>query len=322
MSREDWLKERRSGIGGTDWQHILVVPPYGCSRMLWYDKTGVEPDVPDEEKGYMRRGTVLEPIVAKEFTEDSGYKVRRPGRIARNPSLPDWWRGSLDYVILPREGNRTKGVLDCKTTAPQILWRVKREGPPEGHIAQIHAYFGITGSEWGVLAYLDPLNWELLPWWVDRDQDMVDMMLTAGELFWRRVENGPAPDPIQPPDKRCHRCRWRITCQGSGLYAASDAYDADGDVEEIDDYTLESLVRQREELREVESEAAEQVKLINSRIREHLGGYRRVTVGPYRVYWTPCGSSRVDLDALRSAHPDIVDKYTVNRESARLVVYS
>ena len=44
----EWHEARRRGIGGSDWVDVLGIPPYGCARELWYEKTGTEPDYDPE----------------------------------------------------------------------------------------------------------------------------------------------------------------------------------------------------------------------------------------------------------------------------------
>ena len=40
MTREDWLEERKKGIGGSDAATILGLNPYKTSIDLWEEKTG------------------------------------------------------------------------------------------------------------------------------------------------------------------------------------------------------------------------------------------------------------------------------------------
>ena len=40
MSRDEWLKERTKGIGGSDVSTILGLNPYKTPLQLWEEKTG------------------------------------------------------------------------------------------------------------------------------------------------------------------------------------------------------------------------------------------------------------------------------------------
>lgn len=75
LSREDWLKERQRGIGGSDDAAIAGVSRWKSPVAVWLDKTGqVEPEEAGEAAYW---GTMLEDIVAREFAARTGFKVRR-----------------------------------------------------------------------------------------------------------------------------------------------------------------------------------------------------------------------------------------------------
>ncbi len=73
MSRDEWLLERRKGIGGSDASVILGINKWQTPFELWLDKTG---QVPVSESGSEAAyfGSLLEDIVAKEFEIRSGKK--------------------------------------------------------------------------------------------------------------------------------------------------------------------------------------------------------------------------------------------------------
>ena len=58
--REQFLKERAEILGGSDMVHLLGLEPFGCQRRLCYDKSGIEPDFPEETNADMRRGAAYE----------------------------------------------------------------------------------------------------------------------------------------------------------------------------------------------------------------------------------------------------------------------
>ena len=78
-SREQWLTERRKGIGGSDIATLLGVNPYQSEYELWLDKSGRAG--PDEQTGAMQRGVWLEPRLAAIFSERTGLAVRRCGLV-------------------------------------------------------------------------------------------------------------------------------------------------------------------------------------------------------------------------------------------------
>ena len=49
LSREDWLEYRKKGIGGSDVAAIMGISPFATIRDLFYNKTGVQPVIQEEE---------------------------------------------------------------------------------------------------------------------------------------------------------------------------------------------------------------------------------------------------------------------------------
>ncbi len=73
MSREEWLYWRNKGIGGSDASVICGINKYKSPSELWMEKTGmIEPEEAGEAAYW---GTIMEPIIRKEFTKVSGFEV-------------------------------------------------------------------------------------------------------------------------------------------------------------------------------------------------------------------------------------------------------
>ena len=71
MSHEEWLKIRKSGIGGSDAGAICGLNPYSSPIAVYQDKVSKELTEADNES--MRQGRDLEEYVARRFTEAVSY---------------------------------------------------------------------------------------------------------------------------------------------------------------------------------------------------------------------------------------------------------
>ncbi|WP_197477384.1 YqaJ viral recombinase family protein, partial [Alcanivorax sp. HI0044] len=76
MSREDWLKIRKQGIGASDAAAAVGISPYQSPLELWMIKTGRDglfpaPD-PDDIQSPLSWGTLLEPQVAEAYAKITG----------------------------------------------------------------------------------------------------------------------------------------------------------------------------------------------------------------------------------------------------------
>ncbi len=87
LPREEWLKYRTQGIGGSDVSIIAGINPFRSAHQLWLEKTGqAEPE--ETESEYAHFGTLLEPVVRKEFTRRTGIKVRQKHMLLQSVEYP------------------------------------------------------------------------------------------------------------------------------------------------------------------------------------------------------------------------------------------
>ena len=88
VTRDDWLRLRKSGLGGSDAGAVCGLNPYSSPLQVFCDKTTEE--VQDHDNESMRQGRDLEEYVAKRFMEETGKKVRRSNFMYRfrNAKLP------------------------------------------------------------------------------------------------------------------------------------------------------------------------------------------------------------------------------------------
>lgn len=75
LSREEWLRYRKQGIGGSDAGAVCGLNPYRTAAHVYLDK--ITEDVEEIDNESMRQGRDLEEYVARRFMEETGLKVRR-----------------------------------------------------------------------------------------------------------------------------------------------------------------------------------------------------------------------------------------------------
>ena len=162
MSREDWLKERKKGIGGSDVACVLGLNKYKSAFALYNEKKSEELEDFDNEA--MRVGRDLEEYVASRFTELSGIKVRHENAILINEDFP-FIRANVDRLCVG-----VKAGLECKTAS---TWNAKNFGKgefPVNYYAQCVAYMAVTGLPDWYLAVL-VMGKEFKVYKLTRDKD-------------------------------------------------------------------------------------------------------------------------------------------------------
>ena len=184
MSHEDWLEERRRGIGGSDAAGIVGLNAYMTPYSIWADKTGRIP--PKEDNEAMRQGRDFEDYVAKRWEEATGKKVRRCNYILRNTKYP------FAHANIDRDVVGENAGLECKTTSLMNLRKFKNGSFPENYYAQCMHYLAVTGADRWYLAVL-VLNQGFYDFVIERDEDEIKALMEAEAEFWRSVESDTPP---------------------------------------------------------------------------------------------------------------------------------
>lgn len=278
IDRSTWLQERRQGIGGSDIASVFNVG-YGCRRALWYDKRDTPQDFPWDGNTLTRLGTHLEPFFADLYAEQTGRKLTKPVSKA-HPDHPEIRVNADRLILILAETLEDTGVLEIKSVGRAVFYRVKREGLPEDYILQLQHAMLVHGATWGAFAVGNRDTGELLHWDVERNEDICNQILEEAPKFWALVENGPAPDALDPDDRRCQSCPWRRTCQGEALIQRDD-----GEMPQAEE--LRPLLTEYDERKSLYAQAEELYDDVKEQMRTVLGDRQAVMVGERKVYFRP-----------------------------------
>ena len=205
MTREEWLEERKKGIGGSDAATILGLNPYKTNMQLWEEKTGRRQAEDISEREYVKYGTNAEDLLRELFKLDyPKYEVKHDeNTIIKHPKYPFLF-ASLDGTLIDKETGEM-GILEIKTTnILQSMQKEKwREKIPDNYYCQVLHYLNVTGYSFVILKAqlkyeydgeikLDTRHYKIL-----REEVIEDIkMLEEKEIeFWTKyVETG-----IRPP---------------------------------------------------------------------------------------------------------------------------
>lgn len=191
-NREEWLEQRRKGIGGSD-SPVIVLPnyPYKTPYDLWLEKRGQAQE--QEINKAMERGTRLEPIAAEIFKEKTGFKIRRKNKILQHRKYP-WFLGNIDREIINDAGK--KGVLEIKCPGIRQFAKIKRDGVPEHYLIQLQHYLQF-GYDYGYFAVFSAELMELIKFEIRKDQEIGELIIEKDGEFWKHVVNGIPPQQTE-----------------------------------------------------------------------------------------------------------------------------
>ena len=204
-TREQWLEERKKGIGGSDAATILGLNPYKTSIDLWEEKTGRKDAEDISDKPYVKYGTKAEDHLRELFKLDfPQYEVtHQENTIIKHPIYPFLF-ASLDGQLVDKNTGEL-GILEIKTT--NILQSMQKEKwndrVPDNYFIQVLHYLNVTGFSFAYLfaelTYSDDLQMTKT-FKFDRNNLVEDIeYLQEKEIeFWKYVEEDKRPPLVLP----------------------------------------------------------------------------------------------------------------------------
>ncbi|MGX6634102.1 YqaJ viral recombinase family nuclease [Bacillus velezensis] len=291
MSRDEWLLERRKGIGGSDASVILGLNKWRTAFELWLDKTGQVPiSESASEAAYF--GSILEDIVAKEFEVRSGKKVRRKKSMLKHPEH-NFILANVDRMIVGE-----KAILECKTTSAYNLKEWEDNEIPDSYIVQVQHYLGVLGPEYKKAYFAVLIGGNKFVWKeIERDDELIAMIFQAEVEFWNeKVLGGKAP-----------------VLDGSSAaeeYLKQRYSEAEGgkvvDLTSANKTRIQQYLQLKEQINELTLQAKELENQIKHEMKEAEYGF----IGNYQTSWKSVSTNRIDSKILKEQFPDVYEKVT------------
>jgi putative phage-type endonuclease len=302
-------QDRQGFIGGSDCADVFSLPPFGCSRRLWYQKTGAEPDYPKEDHFHFKRGKILEPLAATLYMEETGRKVRRNTQRLVDEEYP-FMGALLDREILLDE--RGIGILEVKCPAVRTYNQVKREGISEGYLLQMSHYLRVRKASWGAFCNFSAELAEIHHFDVERDEDLIKKVIEGEMAFWELVKRHEAPEKLLEGDRRCTKCIYQVTCKNITLEDYQGMTVSDATLSEISDPEFEQIMREYWDAKEIRNEAEELLEDAKERIllKASAWNVNRMLVGDSKVYAMEQARNTLDKKALEKEFPGAIAKHT------------
>ena len=297
MSNEEWLRLRKTGIGGSDAGSICGVNPFGSPMKVYYDKTSSNVEELDNEA--VRQGHDLEDYVAQRFMEATGLKVRRSNFMYRSTEYP-FMIADVDRLVIGEDAG-----LECKTASAYNTDKWKDGSIPLHYIMQCYHYMAVTGKRtWYIAAVIlgREFTYRKLVW----DDDLIAQMISVEKNFW---ENHVLPRVLPSPDgsdicndilnEYFHSAR-----KGSSIKL--DGFD-------------DKLKRRAEIMEQIEQLKQEQ-GMIEQEVKLYMKDNEYASSGNYRISWSSVQSTRLDTKRMKEEQPDIYRDYAVQSVSRRFQV--
>lgn len=305
MSRDEWLRIRKRGIGSSDAAAAVGLNPYQSALELWLIKTGRDAEIPtidpNDEESPMYWGTLLEPIVAEHYTKRSGNRVRRINAVLQHPD-PDkaWMLANIDREVI---GVRDVQILECKT-AGEFGSRLWKNGVPEYVQCQVQHQLAVTGKAAADVCVLI-CGQEIRIYRIDRDDELIARLIELERRFWVYVETD-TPPPADGSESAGHALQY--------LYPRDAGNTVDLSHDAVMSATFTELLSVREALAAQQQREAE----LKQRIQERMGDASRARFEAGDVSWKRSKDGLgLDVATLLKEQPALLKQYPLAKPGSR-----
>ena len=310
LDREQWLTVRKGGIGSSDAAAAVGLNPYKSQLALWLEKTGRDAAMPqvdaNDDSTPVFWGTILEPIVATQYSKRTGLKVRKVNAVLQHsdPNLR-WMMANLDREVV---GSAEVQILECKTAGINgaSLWK---DGVPEYVQLQVMHQLAVTGKQAADVAVLIG-GQDLEIHRIERDEKMIANLIELERRFWQYVvDDTPPPADGSNSADQALRCLYPQdngrTLDLSGNPALSVAY--------VELKALKQTISKQQQ-REAE---------LKQLLQQAMGDVSRATFTGGQITWKRSKDSTVlDADSLLNDNPDLKARYSKVKEGSRRFLIS
>lgn len=321
LSRTDWLKHRRSGIGGSDAAAIAGLSRWGNPLSVYLDKISVgEPS--EEESRFLEWGNRLEPLIADTFAEKTGLKVRPSNfmwqhhehkfllaNIDREVIVPDdplpLLVPHIDPAILAHLVKLGKVGLECKSASAYKSKEWKDNCTPEEYLVQCAHYMMVMDMPYWFLAVLiggNDFQWRLL----HRDLELEQDLFKIEAEFWQMVQSGTAPaiDGTQASDEIL-----------KNLYPQASI---ENTLTLPDDFLV--ICSELMKLKAEKKTADGAIKSLENKLKEQIGDHLAAVCGDFQLSWGNVSTERFDMDAFKTEQPELYAGYLAESKSRRFSI--
>jgi predicted phage-related endonuclease len=189
---EDWLRKHLSTIGGSNAATAVGQGFGGPARrqeLAERMRAAIAGDpIPTVEvNSDMRRGSLMEPLAAEIFSEQTGIEVRPhdQGEFVQREdiefahALPDYW--TRDVESLP---------VEIKCPRPQTCSKIALRGLPDYYYLQAIHNLAILRKPMMHFAIFNPVDVEVMHLQVERDTTFEERLFEAEAKFFEQLKSG------------------------------------------------------------------------------------------------------------------------------------
>lgn len=296
LSREEWLRYRKQGIGGSDAGAICGFNPYRSAMQVYYDKTSDE--IEDIDNEAMRQGREMEEYVARRFAEETGKKVRRANTMFYDEKNL-FMLADVDRMVVGENAG-----LECKTASPFMAEYWAGDKIPLSYQMQCYHYMSVCNADaWYVAVLIYGREFKVYK--LERDEEIISNLIQLEKNFWEEhILKRVLPDP--DGSKLTDSVIAEYFKESTGAVIPLQGFD--------------DKLKRREELVVLMDKLESEKRQIEQELKMYMGDAEKAENQLFRVSWKSVVSNRLDARALQEQEPEVYQKYLKPTSSRRFTV--
>lgn len=187
LTHEQWLEERKKGIGGSDSAAVLGLSKWKSPYQVWCDKKGYNP-LESSDNASLFWGRTLEPVIRQHYSDITGYSVAE---------TEIYFMPGYDYIFATVDGLIVEDpdrILEIKTARTAEGWgEPGTDQIPVEYLCQCQHYMMTYNRHITDVAVLIGGS-DFRIYHIEASESIHNYMLRAYAEFWKLVENDTAPE--------------------------------------------------------------------------------------------------------------------------------
>lgn len=287
ITHEEWLENRKKGLGGSDAGAVLGFNKYTSPFKLFLEKTGEYKEELDSEAAYF--GNVLEEVVRQEFIKRTGKNVVKTNDLYVHDEY-QFMQANVDGW-LPEEN----AILECKTVSEYLKSEWDGEEVPASYLCQVHHYMAVTGAERAYFAALIGGNkfvWKV----IEKNLEFERMLIEQEKWFWEECVLKGNPPPMDGQD--------------STVSLMSDMYPEDDGSEIMmskeEELIIDALEVIKEEIKNLDQQKKKYENILKNTLKNSKIGHTQ----RHKVVYSTYNQKRIDSTRLKEEQPELFEEYS------------
>lgn len=302
VARDRWLKERRSGLGGSDAAAVLGLSKWSSPLHVWLEKRGELLEEPNPEREeWLWWGRQMEPLIATRYAMKTNRKIWNPDRLFRSEkhpflvATPD--RLCVDDPI----------VVEIKTARRGDEWgQASTDDLPAEYLIQVVVYMAVCDVNSADVAVLIAGS-DFRIYHVERDLELEEMIIAKLGEWWSRHMISGEPVPVDGHEKTREWLSRKFAFDLAPLIPTSPY--------------LDDLGRKLEEARKTVDVWSEAKTRYENLFKEQIGESSGVHGNGFKVSWKRTrGSRETDWESVSVAMMGALDGALGSRDAAERVL--